>query len=393
LVRRSEQRRVAAEWLKQVGLGASPDDLVEHLPLAAQQLLEIAKAVSVNARVIVMDEPTSALSASEVHRLFKLIDQLKAEGRGIVYITHKMEEIEILADRITVLRDGAWVGSSMASDLPAGELVRWMVGREVGQVTARPPVSMGEERMRVARFSVRGHNGRDLVRNIDVSVRCGEIVGIAGLQDSGAAALLEGLFGSFGDAAHGDVWLNGKPVSIQTPRDAIHNGLALVTSDRKLKGLNLDGSVVHNAALAALPRLSPWCWRNAVRERETVGRQTDALRLKAESLDTPAWQLSGGNQQKIVLAKWLVTEPQVWLMDEPTRGVDVGAKEEIYKLIHQWAEAGMAILLNSTELPELLALSDRIIVLHRGEITAGFQRIDATPERILAAAMGECTRQ
>jgi len=389
LIRRREQREVAAKWLAQAGLEASPDDLVEHLPLAAQQLLEVAKALSSGARVIVMDEPTSALSSTDADRLFTLIGQLKSEECGIVYITHKMEEIERLADRITVLRDGAWIGSSTASELPVRELIRWMVGRDVNQAIAREPVPKGEERLRLKGFSVRGRDGRDVVQDVSLTVRRGEIVGLAGLQGSGVAELLEGLFGASGNAVRGEVWVNNRRVNIHSPRDAVRSRLALVPADRKSKGLNLEGSIAHNIALAALPSLSPWCWRNRSKEREAVSRQGLALRLKAPSLDSAAWQLSGGNQQKVVLSKWLLTAPEVFLLDEPTRGVDVGAKEEIYRLIQLWTRQGMAILLNSTELPELLALSDRILVLHRGKMTACLERADANPETILAAAMGQ----
>ena len=391
-VRRAEQRRAAAGWLARAGLDANPDELVENLPLAGQQLVEIAKALSTDARVIVMDEPTSALGAADVDRLFRLIDQLKQEGRGIVYITHKMEEIERLADRITVLRDGAWIGTRPASELPISELVRWMVGREVIQDSSRAAVVQGKERLRVQGFRVRARDGREVVRNVSLSVKSGEVVGLAGLQGSGVSELLEGLFGVYVHP-EGEVAVDGRTVSIRSPQDAIRNGLALVTADRKSKGLNLTGSIQHNIAMAALPRLSPGGWRRPSRERKASAEQAVALRLKATSLDAPSWQLSGGNQQKAVLAKWLLTSPKIFLLDEPTRGVDIGAKEEIYRLIHQWTEDGMAILLNSTELPELLALSDRILVMHRGEITACLQRGEATPERILTAAMGERTAQ
>ncbi len=389
LVQRREQRQAALGWLAQVGLDADPDSMVEHLPLAAQQLLEIAKALSGDACVIVMDEPTSALSASDVNRLFGLIDQLKKEGRGIVYITHKMEEIERLADRITVLRDGAWIGSKMAAELPVRELIRWMVGREVNQVTTREPVPVGEERLRLEGFSVRGRDGQEIVRNVSLTVCKGEIVGLAGLQGSGVTELLEGLFGAFGDATGGKIWVNKQLVDIRSPRNAMRSRLALVTADRKSKGLNLEGSIIHNVTIAALPSLSPWGWRRPPAEREATDRQARALRLKTPSLHSAAWQLSGGNQQKLVLARWLLTAPEILLLDEPTRGVDVGAKEEIYRLIQQWTQEGMAILLNSTELPELLALSDRILVLHRGEVTASLQRAEADPEKILSAAMGQ----
>ena len=389
MVRRREQRDAARGWLTRVGLDASADMLAGDLSLAAQQLLEIAKALSTDARVIVMDEPTSALASAEVARLFELVEQLKREGRGIVYITHKMEEVERLADRITVLRDGRMIGSRAAAELPMAELVRWMVGREVSQVITRESVPVGEECLRVERFSMRSGAGRWVVRDASLSVRRGEIVGLAGLQGAGVSELLEGLFGGYSGGVEGTVQVSGRELRGHSPGDAIRSGLALVTADRKAKGLNLQGSIVHNVALAALPRLSPWGWRSPAREHAATEREASQLRLKAPSLDAAAWQLSGGNQQKVVLAKWMLTKPTVLLLDEPTRGVDVGAKEEIYKLINQWTRDGMGILLNSTELPELLALSDRIIVLHRGEITARMERSEATAERVLAAAMGQ----
>lgn len=388
-VRRRHQIESASHWLKKVGLQADPGDHVEDLPLAGQQLFEIAKALAAEARVIVMDEPTSALASAGVDRLFHLIAQLKGEGTGILYITHKLEEIERIGDRITVLRDGEWVGASEASKLPLNELVRWMVGRELAEMIARHPVRRGEERLRIANFSVRNRNGREVIRDAAISVHAGEIVGLAGLQGSGVTELLEALFGAFDGAATGKLWLNGRPARIGSPRDAIRSRIALVPADRKAKGLNMEGSILHNAALAALPKLSPKAWRRPSKEYEEVAAMTRALQLRAPSLASETWQLSGGNQQKVVLAKWLLTAPEVFLLDEPTRGVDVGAKEEIYKLIERWTGQGMAILLNSTELPELLALSDRIYVFHRGLMTACLERSQANPETILAAAMGQ----
>lgn len=394
LVKRAEQDQAAKQWLSRVGLETDPQELVENLPLAAQQLVEIAKALSTNARVLVMDEPTSALSAADVNRLFALIGDLRSQGHAILYITHKMEEIERLADRITVLRDGSFVGTSPASDLPVNELIRWMVGREVTTVgTERRTAATGEPRLQVSGFGVRGHKGNDLVRDFNVTVRRGEVVGLAGLQGSGITELLEGLFGAHGDAARGSITVDGHAARIKAPSDAIQHRMALVTSDRKAKGLNLEGSVVQNIAVAALPELSPWAWRNPGRERAAAVQQAQALHLKTPSMAAPVSALSGGNQQKVVLAKWMLTRPHVLLLDEPTRGVDIGAKEEIYRLIRTWTGEGTSILLNSTELPELLALSDRILVLHRGEVTAHFDRSDASAEAILSAAMGQASIQ
>jgi ABC-type sugar transport system ATPase subunit len=385
----SRQREAARKLLERMGLDLAPECLVEELPIAAQQLVEIAKALSQNARVLVMDEPTSALTAVEVERLFELILRLKSEGRGILYITHKMEEIDSIADRITVLRDGEFVGSAPAKDLPPAELVRWMVGREMKELAARAAVEKGEERLRLEGVSIPGGRTGEapLVDDVNLAVRGGEIVGLAGLQGSGISELLLGLFGACG-TVQGAVYRNGSQVRISSPRDAIRHGVALLTADRKTTGLVLCRPIGENAILADLPRLAPTGWRVPGRERRTVRLLARELRLRAPSFDMEAGELSGGNQQKVALAKWLQTEPQVLLLDQPTRGIDIGAKQEIYRLMNEWTARGMAILLSSTELPELLELSDRVLVFHRGRITAALERGEATPESVLHAAMG-----
>jgi ABC-type sugar transport system ATPase subunit len=373
----------------------------------------------------------------EVERLFELIGRLKAQGRGIVYITHKMEEIERIANRITVLRDGRLVGTVPARELSAAELVRWMVGREtVGWVEPQaverrappraaeekgsrgagetrfrrengspplpcssapllpcspsPPLSPRPLRLRIERFTVRaGRRGRPpAVENVTLHVRQGEIVGLAGLEGSGASELLMGLFGGFGKRAEGEVWLDEQPARIGSPREAIRRGIGLVTSDRKATGLVLSMSITANATLAALPRLSPAGWRRPRRERETTLALARALELHAASSGMEVGQLSGGNQQKVALGKWIAIEPRILLLDEPTRGVDIGAKQEIYAGIRRWTSEGLAIILRTSEMPELLALSDRIVVLHRGRVAAQFSRAEATPAGVLEAAMG-----
>jgi ABC-type sugar transport system ATPase subunit len=385
------QRSEARRLLDQFGMAIEADRLVEQFPIGTRQLIEIAKALSYDAKVIVMDEPTSALSAPEVERLFALIEQLKARGCGIVYITHKMEEIERIADRITVLRDGRFVGTAPAADLPPAKLVQWMVGREVDQQFPRHVPHIGHERLRVADFTVRG-DGRDArpaVEDVALSVRAGEIVGIGGLQGSGASQLLLGLFGALGKRAQGRVWLDGKPIRIRRPRHAIDRGIAMLTNDRKATGLVLSMSVIANATLADLRRLAPGGWRRPKREGAATARLGKSLHLRASSLEMEVAELSGGNQQKVALAKWLKTDPQILLLDEPTRGVDVGAKQEIYQLMNEWTSRGIAIILITSEMPELLAMSDRILVMHRGKITAEFGREEASAERVLEAAMGK----
>ncbi|MGA2016325.1 MAG: sugar ABC transporter ATP-binding protein [Opitutaceae bacterium] len=392
---RSGQAERALALCRQLNLELSAEDLarpVEQFPLSVKNLVEIAKALAFDARILVMDEPTSALSRAEVDRLFALVEALKRRGCGIIYITHKMEEIYRVADRITVLRDGRRVGTAAAGDCPESRLIQWMIGRELapqGPPRPRAP-GAGEGVLEVRGFGVpHPVPGRPpAVRDFSVSVRAGEIVGIAGLQGSGAAELFQGLFGARGAVCAGSVAVGGKPFSPESPSRSIGRGLCHLTADRKGSGLVPAMSVEHNVTLASLPRSSPGGVLRPRRERECAAAQAAALGIRLESLDQAAGTLSGGNQQKVVLAKWLETRPRVLLLEEPTRGVDIGAKSEIYSLMRRWTTEGMAILLISSELPELLLLCDRILAMHRGAVTAEFSREEATPERILAAAMG-----
>jgi len=387
----SRQHEEALHWVRQLGLEIDVRQPVEQFPIAAQQLIEIAKALSQSARVIVMDEPTSALNAPEVEKLFELIQSLKERGCGIVYISHKMEEIERVADRITVLRDGDWMGTAPAAELPRAKFIQWMVGRELGEQFPTRSAPTGSGRLRLENFSVfpRGVLGKAAVENVSLSVKAGEILGIGGLQGSGASELFLGLFGAYGNATRGLAELDGRRINFASPQQAIESGVALLTNDRKATGLVLSMSIIANATLAGLRHLSRAGWRNSARERRAAEEATTPMRLRASSLDLEVGMLSGGNQQKVALAKWLQTKPRVLLLDEPTRGIDIGAKREIYQLMNQWTSEGIAILLITSEMPELVGLSDRIVVLHRGTITAEFSREQATPEAILAAAMGQ----
>lgn len=390
----------ALEVCQRLGLDFSAADLsrpVEQFSLSVKNRLEIAKALAFDARILVMDEPTSALNRTEVEKLFELIDALKRRGCGIIYISHKMEEIYRLADRITVLRDGRHVGTAPATDCPGPRLIQWMIGRELTEqipprsATATPAGAPPRLAVQGLRVPHRDPARPDTVRDFSVEVRPGEIVGLAGLQGSGCSELFQGLFGADGPVCTGSVRLDGAPFRPESPARSIRAGLAWLTADRKGTGLVLGMSISENVNLASLPRVSPGGWLRPDREQARAAQQRDALRIRLASLDQPVGTLSGGNQQKVVLAKWLETQPKVLLLEEPTRGVDVGAKHEIYTLMNQWTAAGMAILLISTEMPELLGLSDRILVLHRGEITARLARGEATPEKILAAAMGSAS--
>ncbi len=393
---RDAQLARAFEICQQLELALARVDLalpVEQFSLSMKNQIEIVKALSFDAQVIVMDEPTSALNRSEVECLFRVIDGLKARGCGIIYISHKMEEIYRLADRLTVLRDGRWVGTAMKSECPQAKLVHWMIGRELSeQFPTRRPVdrSSNVPILQLKKFQVPdpAPGNPAAVKAASFAVGRGEIVGIAGLQGSGNSELLNGLFGAYGEICTGDILIDGKSYIPRNPRDAIAHGLALVTGDRKTTGLVLAMSVDHNITLAGLPRLSPGGWLQAMRERVEVAEQTKALQLRFTSGDQAVATLSGGNQQKVALAKWLVTQPRILLLEDPTRGVDIGAKHEIYELMQRWTDAGMAILMISTELPELLGLCDRIVVMHRGVVAETFDRTNASPENILQAAMG-----
>ena len=386
----SDQRQSCRDLLKRLDLDLDISQPVGSFSLSVQQTLEIAKALAFEARILIMDEPTSALSDPEVERLFSIIDSLKAQGYGIVYISHKMEEIYRIADRITVLRDGKKIATTPASQLSHDELVHQMVGRELGEQFPRHTPSLGDERLSVKHLSLddpQGLRGK-LVDNVSFSVRRGEILGIGGLQGSGASELLGALFGVYGRMARGEVLLDGQPFQPGAPLRSIEQGLALLTNDRKTTGLVLGMSIARNITLASVPKYSPGHWFCGGKEREAATRQKQALGIKAADLQLPVETLSGGNQQKVALAKWLETEPKVLLLDEPTRGVDVGAKREIYELMNDWTRQGYAIVLITSEMPELLALSDRIIVMHRGQITAELSGSEATQESILHAAMG-----
>lgn len=389
-MRYADQREACRALLDRLDLNVDPNRFVEDYPISIQQMIEIAKALAFDARIIVMDEPTSALTEPEVERLFAIIAQLKASGCGIIYISHKMEEIYRIADRITVLRDGAYVGTATAADLPRAKLIHWMVGREISEQFPRHASNPREERLRVEHFTVPDPGGlpRPIVDDVSFTVRGGEILGIAGLQGSGNSALFAGLFGAYGRTVRGDVHLDGKPFTVRSPQHAIRRGMGYLTNDRKTSGLVLEMDIVKNITLASIPQYSPGFWLRTTWEAMVAGVHKDALRIRAASLYQRVGSLSGGNQQKVVLAKWLEIGPKVLLLDEPTRGVDVGAKHEIYELMNTWTENGIAIVLITSEMPELLAMSDRIMVMHRGRITAQFAAKEATQEAILNAAMG-----
>ena len=387
---RAAQTRDAARALRDVGLELDVTRPAESFPVGIRQMIEIAKALSRQARLIVMDEPTSALNDREAERLFALTQQLKDRGCAIIYITHKMEELERLADRITVLRDGRAVGTARQAELPPHKVIEWMAGITSTDRFPRHAPHAGADLLNLEGFHVwAGRSAaRPVVHDLSLRVRAGEIVGLGGLQGCGATELMTALFGAGTGRREGRIQIEGRPARLHSPREAIDAGIAYVTQDRKTTGLVLGNSVTFNTILTDLGRLCRHGWRSPTRERDVTRIATEPLRLKAPSLEAPVETLSGGNQQKVVLAKWLRLSPRLLLLDEPTRGIDVAAKREIYALMNAWTAQGMGILMYTTEMPELLAMSDRIVVLHRGRKAGEFSAAEASAERVLTAAMG-----
>ena len=382
---RRDAERLLAERL---GLHIDVGRPIGELPIAVQQLAEVAKALSRDASILIMDEPTSALADAEAERLFGIIAQLKTVGVGVVYISHKMEEIYRLADRITVLRDGDLIGTAASDELPQEQMITWMVGRKIDQFFPKQAASLGDEILRVKHLSFREPGtGKVLVDDASFTVRRGEIVGLGGLMGCGHTELLGAIFGRFGHVPRGRIEVDGEALPLGWPSSAIRAGVALLTNDRKVSGLVLPMSVLHNMTLAALRRAAPRGWLRGGLERQLGEPFVDQLGIRLRSVTDEIGTLSGGNQQKVVLAKWLMTQPKVLLLDEPTRGIDVGAKHDIYEQMNQLAAAGIGIVLITSELPELLAMSDRILVMGRGRITAELTREQATQERVMAAAM------
>jgi ribose transport system ATP-binding protein len=390
-VNRRRTAHEAAELLASVGLTADPRRLVRQCRVAERQLIEVAKALSLNVRVLVMDEPTSALADAEVQQLFEVIRGLTARGVGVVYISHRLEELEQIADSVTVLRDGRYVGRRTMADTSRQELIAMMVGRPLQELYQHDRSSQGSaELLNVEELTVRGdpRTGRAAVSDVSLRVRPGEIVGLAGLMGAGRTETLEAIYGAYPrSAVRARITVSGRGYRPRSPAHAIGRGIALVAEDRKAQSLVLGNTVRFNTSLASLSRFLRWGWVDARRERQSVTRITSELGVKTPSIASCVGNLSGGNQQKVVLAKCLLTKPDVILMDEPTRGIDVGAKAEIYDLMNRLAADGAGILVASSELPELLAMCDRILVLCEGRVTGEFPAATATQEAILDAAM------
>jgi D-xylose transport system ATP-binding protein len=390
VVRWEELYRQAQRLLDDLRLSIDPLTPVRNLGIGQQQLVEIAKALSQNARILVLDEPTAALTETEVETLVRILTSLRERGVGMVYISHKLEEVFRLSDRITVLRDGRTVGTQPTAELDQQRVIALMVGREVGDIFPKATHEPGEAVLEARQMTVEDPNvpGKLLVDRVSFAVRRGEVLGIAGLMGAGRSDLLMAIFGAHAGRTTGDVLVEGQRVRIAGPAEAIRYGIGFVTEDRKRFGLVLDQTILNNMTLASLPRVSGRFVTDADAEAAACERMSSDLRVKARNIYTIAGTLSGGNQQKVVLGKWLLTRPRVLFLDEPTRGIDVGAKQEIYAQINRLASEGLAIVLVSSELPEVLGLSDRILVLHEGRVTGEFTRSQATPESVMACATG-----
>ena len=348
---------------------------------AQRHIVEIMRALKPGVKVIAFDEPTSSLTAQETERLFELIRKLKAEGLGIIYVSHRLHEVMEISDRIVVLRDGRLVATLTTSQTSSAEIIRMMVGRDLEAGYRRQETTRQNVRLEVEGLNSRWHNG------ITFEVRSGEILGLAGLVGAGRTELAKVIFGEYPHSS-GAIRLNGKDAHIKSPTDAIKAGIGFAPEDRKGEGLILVRSVLENASLAVFSRLAKWGVLRKQQMLSEVAPYIRSLEIKTPNLDQDVGKLSGGNQQKVVLARWLAAKPQVLILDEPTRAVDVGAKAEIYRLIDQLASQGMAILLISSEMPELLALADRIMVMHGGRLSAPIEKADANEENILNFALG-----
>ncbi|MFN4214012.1 sugar ABC transporter ATP-binding protein [Exiguobacterium sp.] len=381
VIKQQEMKRRAREYLAELNVFMEVDELAKNLSVGQQQMIEIAKALMTDAKVIVMDEPTAALTDREIRALFSVSRALRDQGVSIIYISHRMEEIFELCDRITVLRDGISIGTHPIVEMSFEEIVKEMVGREIGERYPDRTATIGD-----VVLEVNGLIGNRF-HNVSFDVRAGEIVGFSGLMGAGRTEVMRALFGA-DRAKGGTVKLNGKEVQIKKPADAIGHGIAFLTEDRKGEGLLLDFSLRENLSLPTLDRRAKGTIISRQAEETFADSYLKKLRVKHHSMEQKVKSLSGGNQQKVVLGKWLGVEPDVLILDEPTRGVDVGAKKEIYTIMSELAESGVAIIMISSDLPEVLGMSDRIVVMREGVVTGTLSKDEATQEKVMTYATG-----
>ncbi|MFJ7744749.1 xylose ABC transporter ATP-binding protein [Peribacillus sp. NPDC097295] len=379
----------AQKWLTHIGLSIDPHTKVGELTVGKQQLIEIAKALTNKTDILILDEPTAALTESDVEILIGLLKDLKSKGVTCIYISHKLGEVMKLADTVTILRDGKTISTDSIIDMSEDKIVTKMVGRELTELFPYKTRPIGEPVLEVENYSsFEAHTGKAVIKDVSFRLKKGEILGFSGLMGAGRSELFTGLFGGTNEKKQGKVMIDGKEVTIQKPADAIKEGLAYVSEDRKRYGLILGMDIAKNTTLVALNKVMKFNIIDDALEVKRADEITRKMKLKAPNLETKVGQLSGGNQQKVVLSKWILNNPKILILDEPTRGIDVGAKYEIYKIINELADQGVGIVLISSELPEILGMSDRVLVMTEGRISGEFTRKEATQEKIMACATG-----
>lgn len=379
---RKAMRQEVRKILDRLGVNIDPGQRMNELSVGQQQMIEIAKALMVDAKVIIMDEPTAALTQSETTVLFQVINSLKQKGVSIVYISHRMEEIFELCDRITILRDGSYIGTKKISETDMNDVVKMMIGREIGERYPLRNAKTGG-----VAFEVKGLSCPGVFENVSFQVHAGEVLGVSGLMGAGRTEIMQAIFGNMPHVT-GEIYLDGKQIQNRSPLEAMKNGIGFITEDRKVEGLMLEESIQKNISIANLGRISKNGVLQKGAEDELVKRGIEELHIKCFGPQHECSNLSGGNQQKVVFAKWIYTNPKVLILDEPTRGVDIGAKKEIYSIINELAEKGVAIIMVSSELPEVLGMSDRIMVVQEGHVRGILHKEDADQENIMILATG-----
>lgn len=375
-------RKKAQEIMDRMGVNIPVTAQMSDLSVGQQQMVEICKALMVDAKVLIMDEPTAALTQSETEVLFEVIKSLRAKGVSIVYISHRMEEIFELCDRITVLRDGAYIDTRYIKDINMDDIVQMMIGRTIGERFPKRDVKIGKEVIRVENLS----SGK-LFKDVNFSVRAGEVLGVSGLMGAGRTEIMQAIFGNI-PAESGKIFIDGKEVTIKNPRQAIAAGIGFITEDRKTEGLLLEKSIAENIEIVNLKKVSKNSVISTAKQKALVKKGIEEFRIKCFGPDHECNNLSGGNQQKVVLAKWIYTDPKILILDEPTRGVDIGAKKEIYSVINDLAAKGVAVIMVSSELPEVLGMSDRIMVVHEGKVTGIVEASEVDQAKVMTLATG-----
>ena len=376
-------REKTVELLEHLELDIDPDVKMVKLSVAQTQMVEIAKAISYDSELIIMDEPTSAITEKEVNHLFKIINELRSKNIAVIYITHKMDEVFEISDEVSVFRDGRYIGTEAAENMTKDKLVSWMVGRELSQVFQKEQAEVGDVMLEVKNLS-----SGDSFRNVSFKLKAGEILGIAGLMGAGRSEVVETIFG-VREKTEGEIFIKGEKININAPHDAIKHRIALLTEDRKLSGLFLPLTVKENMEIVSIDKYIKGGFINHSQILADCEDQVNKLAIKTPSLYQVTNNLSGGNQQKVLISKWLLNAPDILILDEPTRGIDVGAKAEIHKLMTKLVQAGKAVIMISSEMPEVLGMSDRVLVMHEGDLVGELKREEADQEKILMLASGE----